>query len=564
MKTLKDLTVLALDCQATHANPLKGHLLEMGWALTKSSEVLGSKSRKVRTCLLQLPNQEIPRNVSRVTGITPEDLEEASNPAQAWQLLEEDSKKCITTIIHFARFEKPHLQHLCHKVRGTEVLPFRILCTHEIVRRLIPQLPRKGLRAVAGYFGHSIPEMRRSRQHVVATSCIWRQIVRLLGEDLDLHTFEDLLVWLQSESAHTSAGREYPMDSEKRLSLPDTPGVYRMLRSNGDLLYVGKASSLKKRVNSYFQKRSHCAEHLLEMLTQARGIDFTATPTSLEAALLEADEIKRLSPPYNIALRQRERDLVFTSRDFRMLASSSAELHWLGPVPRNVVEPVSQLLALAGSEIDATIEYWDNWPVHAPVTEKPEADCLKQGWELFSQRYASELSAPSRYLLQLGARLWKKRQMEKEAGTADLEGTEEANEQPSWTPEKVCRLLEHRVLVATHWIRKIRWFGLLSNSSVVWSPRRDPECDRVLLVFHTGSIVERKALPPDSMIPVSPGYRISMKERLQQFDDPLLDRFRVLTTELRRIVDEGRDLRVKLRPASTMEPERLSSLLQWV
>jgi hypothetical protein len=300
------------------------------------------------------------------------------------------------------------------------------------------------------------------------------------------------------------------------------------------------------------------------MLTQARSIDFTATPTRLEAALLEAEEIQRLSPPYNIALRQRECDLVYTSRDFGTLASRPAEPQWLGPVPRKIAEPVSQLLALAGSEMEASAEYWDSWPIHAPVMEKPPVGCLEQGRELFNQRYSRELSVPSRYLFQLGARLWKERQMEKEAGADKLEATEKENEQPSWTAEKVCRLLEHRVLVATHWTRKIRWFGLLSNSSVVWSHRRDPDRIRVLLVFHAGSLVERTELVPDSTIPVSPGYRVGMKQRLQRFDGPLLNRFRVLTTELRRILDEGRDLRVKVGPDSTLGPERLSSLLQWV
>ena len=76
-----------------------------------------------------------------------------------------------------------------------------------------------------------------------------------------------------------------------RLSLPTAPGIYRMLRTDGSVLYVGKAASLHHRVNSYFRKQAGVPERSLEMLSQARAISFDVTPSPLEAALLEPDEI---------------------------------------------------------------------------------------------------------------------------------------------------------------------------------------------------------------------------------------------------------------------------------
>src|SRR5690348_7413050 len=102
-----------------------------------------------------------------------------------------------------------------------------------------------------------------------------------------------------------------------RLSLPHAPGIYRMLRTDGSVLYVGKAASLHHRVNSYFRKQHGAHERLLEMLSQARAISFEVTPSPLEAALLEPDEIKRHRPPYNIALTNHHRTLWFTSPDLR-------------------------------------------------------------------------------------------------------------------------------------------------------------------------------------------------------------------------------------------------------
>lgn len=123
------------------------------------------------------------------------------------------------------------------------------------------------------------------------------------------------------------------MPREIRLGLPHGPGIYRMKRSNDDILYIGKATSLKQRVNSYFQKGCHHSEKTLEMLTQAMKIDWTDTPTALEAALLETDAIKRFNPPYNIALTSAHRCLYFVSRNFKHNAQVKNEICPRGPVP---------------------------------------------------------------------------------------------------------------------------------------------------------------------------------------------------------------------------------------
>ena len=86
-----------------------------------------------------------------------------------------------------------------------------------------------------------------------------------------------------------------------RKRLPDSPGVYFFLGRNKKILYIGRATSLRNRVRSYFtpdiaQKRS---SWIAKMLTEARGIDFRKTDSVLEAILLEADLIKKFQPPYN-------------------------------------------------------------------------------------------------------------------------------------------------------------------------------------------------------------------------------------------------------------------------
>jgi excinuclease ABC subunit C len=85
-------------------------------------------------------------------------------------------------------------------------------------------------------------------------------------------------------------------------SLPSSPGVYRMITAKGDVLYVGKAKSLRKRVSSYASE-ALLSTRILRMIAQTASLEVVATHTEVEALLLEANLIKQLRPRYNILLR---------------------------------------------------------------------------------------------------------------------------------------------------------------------------------------------------------------------------------------------------------------------
>ncbi len=115
------------------------------------------------------------------------------------------------------------------------------------------------------------------------------------------------------------------------LQLPDTPGVYIFKDAQGKKLYIGKATSLKSRVKSYFSKDliDTRGERVVTMVEKSKVLDWHVTDSVLEALMLEAQLIKKFQPPYNV----RERDnksynyVVITKETFpRVLIARGREL----------------------------------------------------------------------------------------------------------------------------------------------------------------------------------------------------------------------------------------------
>jgi len=90
---------------------------------------------------------------------------------------------------------------------------------------------------------------------------------------------------------------------EKIKDLPGSPGVYIMKGSHADVLYVGKALNIKKRVSSYFYRSRNLPERLRIMVSQIADISYVPTLTEAEALIYENSLIKQLAPKYNVALR---------------------------------------------------------------------------------------------------------------------------------------------------------------------------------------------------------------------------------------------------------------------
>ncbi len=541
---LSHLEVLVIDCQATAAAP-RGHLLEIGWAQVRNTVT------HPHACLIALPDgEQIPPAVSRITGISEHMMRAAVDRQLAWRALSDQAasltQQPAPTVIHFAQFEQPFLRTL-----AAGVFPLDVVCTRDIARRLLPNLPRCSLRALAGYFGRAVGALRRSADHVEATAFVWQELVRLL-ETKGVSTWGALHEWLAAHAEPTrSRRRVWPMPRDVRLSLPDAPGIYRMLRTDGSVLYVGKAASLHHRVNSYFRKQNGVPEQLIEMLSQARAISFDVTPSPLEAALLEPDEIKRHRPPYNVALTNHDRALWFTSPDLSARSPEPSPHCPLGPFPS--AETLDRFVALArGDRAALTSGPWG--PDDGTFTAGYNRLCTTH-----SELSRVDLSAHAK-LLRLGTRLWREGRRDRDVDEEDLNET--GRGLTVWTPEFVQVSLEWLALRAALARRRAIWLTRLVDSSVVWREPGD-SCTR-LIVIEKSEVALSAAVDANAPPPIPPGYGRPVAARREDFTVASFDRLRVLTTELKRLIAAGAPVALRLGAGPALDESRLASALWWV
>src|SRR4029078_8903221 len=212
-------------------------------------------------------------------------------------------------------------------------------------------------------------------------------------------------------------------------------------------------------------------ERTLEMLSQARGISFDVTPSGLEAALFEPDEIKRHRPPYNVALTLEDRGVWFAAPDLSARSAHPSSRCPLGPLPS--ASMLEEFGALARADRRAL------------GSERCSPDVAT-----FAAAYASLCAAHpelSRHdvgahdrLLRLGTRLWKEGRRDPDvdageeggrhgAGEATVAAREEARRIAAWTPELVQLSLEWLALRAALARRRAIWLTRLVDASVVWT-----------------------------------------------------------------------------------------------
>jgi DNA polymerase-3 subunit epsilon len=531
---------LFIDCQSTGAHPRNGHLLELAWCYASASDAAPCEIK----CLLikQPDSQPIPFRIQMITGITDDDMENAIEVSEVYSELQAQISTICgdRAVAHYATFERPFLSDLFQR-HGADNFPLDLLCTYQIARRLFPDLPTRGIRGLGGFFGASDRELKRSSHHVETTLSIWRGLVAELIKE-GVVCVDDLQEWLKKPGRVKAGKYQYPIAANKRLSLPQSPGIYKMLNKKREVLYVGKATSLKSRVNSYFTGRKGKDSRKLEMAMQTHDIAYIECGSALEAALMETDEIKQHNPPYNLSLKSRRRKLAFLCRELSSVSDVQSESHPVGPFSSSfVMEQFSRVFEWLSTGIA------DLYIFHGDVSE----GLIEDGFALFcslKQIDPANIATP-RDLMALS--IWLLRQQSIEeiiAGEHDFgevdnneeedDEEEDDDDEPSlqeFTAEDVSGKFGRLFKRAAKAYLRGKILTRLLNCSLTFSERSRPR-----KLYVTNGVVSAKEIAPQLVGPTTSeqapwaGHEVSTYDRLS-----------VLLAEILRLnnIDDSLDLR---------------------
>ncbi|WP_271392751.1 exonuclease domain-containing protein [Aequorivita sinensis] len=234
------------------------------------------------------PERPIQPFVVNLTGINNEMLRQAPKFYEVAKRIIEITDNCIL-VAHNALFD--------NRILTTEFdrlgYPFekQTLCTVELAKKLIPDMPSYSLGKLVRALGIPLTDRHRAQGDAKATVSLFKM---LLAKD----TSKQII----SETVRKDPKKK--LDS-KLLNLveniPSEVGVYYMLNEAGDVIYIGKSKNIKKRLSQHFTSENRKSKRIQQ---QVKSVSYEKTGSELIALLKESEEIKQIKPMFNRALRR--------------------------------------------------------------------------------------------------------------------------------------------------------------------------------------------------------------------------------------------------------------------
>jgi len=236
------------------------------------------------------PECSIPFSISRLTGIYDHMVADAPKFFEIAKQVIRYTEDCVF-VAHNVNFD----YNVIRKEFDDLGFDFKRkkLCTIRLARKLIPGLPSYSLGKLCASIGIRIRDRHRAMGDALATTELFEE---LISRDQGNKVFA---AFLKPRSREATLPPQLP--GEKFDKLPEKTGVYYFWNTAGEIIYVGKAVNIKKRVLSHFYDK---ANREVNMCQQTADITFEVTGSELIALLLESSEIKRHYPTFNRAQRR--------------------------------------------------------------------------------------------------------------------------------------------------------------------------------------------------------------------------------------------------------------------
>jgi DNA polymerase-3 subunit epsilon len=289
-------TFVVTDLETTGVSADTSRILEVGAVKVRGGQIVD------RFQTLVNPGVLVPRRITELTGISSGAVLDAPTIDEVLpQYLDflGDGIFVAHNVPFDARFVAAEAQRL-----GLPAPPNPRLCTLRLARRILTGLRSKGLGSVANHYGIPINGRHRALGDADATAQVLLRFLRYLDYQ-DIRSVDDVLSFQNRRYSKKSEAPRYLQKLRDAAgALPERPGVYFMRDNNQNVVYVGKALSLRSRVRSYFTAIEAHPPRLRRLVETVRSVTHEETGSELSALLLESRLIKELQPKFNRASRR--------------------------------------------------------------------------------------------------------------------------------------------------------------------------------------------------------------------------------------------------------------------
>ncbi|MGN2640394.1 DEDD exonuclease domain-containing protein [Nocardia takedensis] len=278
-------TFVVVDLETTGTSPDQDAITEIGAVKVRGGEVLGEFATLVN------PGRAIPPAVVHVTGITTAMVHAAPSIEAVLPGFLEFAAGAVL-VAHNARFDTAFLRAAAERADTPWPNPV-VLCTVKLARRVLTrdEAPSVRLGVLARVLGAGTEPTHRALADARATVDVLHALIARVGNQ-GVHSLTELMDYLPGVSSGQRAKRVLATD------MPQAPGVYLFRGPSEEVLYIGTAVNLRRRVRSYFTG-SETRGRIKEMVSLATRVDHVVCAHGLEAGVRELRLLVAHAPPYN-------------------------------------------------------------------------------------------------------------------------------------------------------------------------------------------------------------------------------------------------------------------------
>jgi DNA polymerase III subunit epsilon len=282
-----------VDVETTGLSPRTNNIIEIGIVKISGSKIVDRYSSFIN------PGRNIPYYITALTGISDEDVYDAP----FFDDIAYDVKNFLTGSIlsaHNLAFDYSFLRRE-FSASGFDFDIKEKLCTMRLARRLFPMEKSKSLGNMCLLLKVNNSKKHRAIGDAEAAANILLKMISLLKTEHGIKTAAEVIAF-QTIPKKEKKAKAHKKVAEEVSYLPDAPGVYYFLNSKNEIIYIGKAKSLKERIRNYFSPGA--PRKAKKIISQARNLKIQITNSELTALLYEAEMIKLIKPKHNSQLKK--------------------------------------------------------------------------------------------------------------------------------------------------------------------------------------------------------------------------------------------------------------------